>query len=115
MRSRHVDKYLPQAIAGLEGSVAVRSVVPLDQRDAGRAPFEALVSYFSCDMSGVSRGKGSLDDLSNTGCKIAGPPLAIGSLGMGGSSFTKSVFLASVDLRFLHGAKMGMFDPLKRG
>jgi hypothetical protein len=73
MRSRHIDKYMGQAIAGLDSSVAVRSLATLDKRSAGRVPFEALVSYFSCDMSGVSRGKGYLEDLSKTGCRIAGP------------------------------------------
>src|ERR1044072_75186 len=81
MRLRHMDKCTPQSFAGRQGSAAVKSLATLDRRDAGRVPFEAQVSYFSCDMTGVARGKGYLADLSKTGCKIVGSPLKTGSRG----------------------------------
>ena len=81
MRSRQIDKHMPKAIAGLDGSVGDRAMGTLDRRHAGRVPFEAVVSYFSCDESGTSRGKGYLDDLSKTGCRIVGLPLQVGSVG----------------------------------
>ena len=81
MRSRHIDKHMPNAIAGSELSLAIRSSRTLDRRHNGRVPFEAMVSYFSCDETGTSRGKGYLKDLSKTGCKIVGTPLHIGSVG----------------------------------
>ena len=81
MRSRQIDKHMPRAIAGLDCSVAGRSLGTLDRRDAGRVPFEAMVSYFSCDETGMSRGKGYLEDLSKTGCKIVGAPLKVTSVG----------------------------------
>ena len=81
MRSRHLEKHMPQAIAGLDCPVVVRSLATLDRRHAERVPFEAVVSYFSCDETGRVRGKGYLEDLSKTGCRIVGPPLKVGSVG----------------------------------
>ena len=81
MRSRHIEKYMPKAIAGLDRAEAVRRFAPVDRRHAGRVPFEAAVSYFCCDESGASRGKGYLEDLSKTGCRIVGLPLQVGSVG----------------------------------
>ena len=81
MRSRHVDKYMPKVIGGLDSPMSIKTLTSLDRRNAGRVPFEAAVSYFSCDMTGSSRGKGYLEDLSKTGCKIIGPPLQVGSVG----------------------------------
>ena len=46
MRSRQIDKHMPKAIAGLDGSVVARGTRTLDRRLAGRVPFEAVVSYF---------------------------------------------------------------------
>ena len=81
MRSRHIEKHMPKAIAGFDGYVAIKSLTTLDRRHAGRVPFEAVVSYFSCDETGSSRGKGYLEDLSKTGCRIVGSPLQVGSIG----------------------------------
>ena len=81
MRSRHIDKYMPKAIAGMDRSEATRRFAPLDRRQTGRVPFEAVVSYFSCDEMGSLRGKGYLADLSKTGCRIVGPALKVGSVG----------------------------------
>jgi len=81
MRSRQIDKHMPKAIAGLDGSVVARGTRTLDRRLAGRVPFEAVVSYFTCNESGTSRGKGYLEDLSKTGCRICRATLTGGSIG----------------------------------
>lgn len=80
MKPRHLDKYMPRAISGLriEGN-CLKSAALLDRRDAERVPLHANVSYVTDARGGLSRGNGSLVDLSKTGCKITGPVLLVGS------------------------------------
>jgi hypothetical protein len=52
--------------------------VPLDRRDAERAPIHYRVTYTGSDGARLIKTEGSLRDLSTTGCKILGtflPPL----------------------------------------
>ncbi|WP_455387793.1 PilZ domain-containing protein [Petrachloros mirabilis] len=61
--------------------------VPLDRRDAERAPIHYRVIYTGSDGARLIKTEGSLRDLSTTGCKILGtflPPL--------GSSLTITLY-----------------------
>jgi hypothetical protein len=81
MKSRHLDKYMPSVVEGLDdraGKLTNASSV-LDRRDAERVPLDAAVSYVSDARMGLTRGEGRLDDLSKTGCKISGPLLMVGT------------------------------------
>lgn len=82
MRSRHLDKYMPEVVEGVNAPVKrLRHVsTVLDRRDAERVPFDAAVSYVADARMGFTRGEGRLEDLSKTGCKIIGPLLMLGSL-----------------------------------
>lgn len=84
MKSRHLDRYIPEAIEGVDapGKRLRDASTVLDRRDAERVPFDAAVSYvYVADARrGVTRGEGRLVDLSKTGCKIIGPLLMLRSL-----------------------------------
>ncbi len=82
MKSRHLDKYMPRVVEGLDVPVEKRSnaATVLDRRDAERVPLDAVVSYMSDARMGLNRGEGRLADLSKTGCKIIGPLLMVGTL-----------------------------------
>ena len=80
MRSHHLDKYMPQAISGVNNKLGVRKTTTvLDRRDAERVPLRIYVSYMTDARIGLSRGQGWLVDLSKTGCQIAGPVLMAGT------------------------------------
>ena len=81
MNSRHLDKYMSEALTGLPGKTLARRAAgtPLDRRDAERVPLRAQVSYVTDERLGLSRGHGRLVDLSKTGCKIIGPALMVGT------------------------------------
>jgi hypothetical protein len=80
MKSRHLDKYMPAAVSGVNNRRdSLRTGAVLDRRDAERVPLRAHVSYVTDERGGLSRGNGSLVDLSKTGCKINGPVLMLGS------------------------------------
>jgi PilZ domain len=82
MKGRHLDKYMPEVVDGLDapvGKLTSASSV-LDRRDAERVPLDAAVSYVSDARMGLTRGEGHLEDLSKTGCKIIGPLLMVGTL-----------------------------------
>jgi len=74
MKSRHLEKYMPEVIAGVAGNVGASSnAAYLDRRDAERVPIGMHVFYVTDEPLGFSRGQGRLVDLSKTGCKIIGP------------------------------------------
>ena len=80
MKTRHLDKYMPEAITGVRSESAFRkNATVLDRRDAERVPLRIYVSYVTDERMGLSRGQGWLVDLSKTGCKIAGPALMLGT------------------------------------
>lgn len=80
MKSRQLDKYMPQAISGVSNELPFRKAATvLDRRDAERVPLRTYVSYMTDEGKGLSRGQGWLVDLSKTGCKIAGPVLMVGT------------------------------------
>ena len=80
MKSRHLEKYMPEAISGVAGDVGSRSnAAYLDRRDAERVPIGIQVFYVTEPPLSCSRGQGRLVDLSKTGCKIIGPVLPAGS------------------------------------
>ena len=79
MKSRHLDKYMPDAILGVNNELRFRKAATvLDRRDAERVPLRTYVSYMT-DEVGLSCGQGWLVDLSKTGCKITGPALMVGT------------------------------------
>lgn len=82
MKSRHFDKYIPEAVEGVDAPVKrlTGASTVLDRRDAERVPFDAAVSYVADGPMGFTRGEGRLVDLSKTGCKIIGPLLMLRSL-----------------------------------
>lgn len=74
MKSRHLEKYMPEAISGVTGDVgSSRNAAYLDRRDAERVPLAMHVCYVTDEPLAFSRGQGRLVDLSKTGCKIIGP------------------------------------------
>jgi PilZ domain-containing protein len=74
MKSRHLEKYMPEVITGVTGDVGSRSnAAYLDRRDAERVPIGTDVFYVTDERLGCCRGQGQLGDLSKTGCKIIGP------------------------------------------
>jgi len=80
MKSRHLDKYMPDAISGVNNELGFRKAATvLDRRDAERVPLRTYVSYMTDGQVGLSCGRGWLVDLSKTGCKIAGPALMVGT------------------------------------
>ncbi len=80
MKSRHLDKYMPEAISGMSSaSHSLKAAALLDRRDAERVSLRLPVSYVTDERQGLSRGMGTLVDLSKTGCKIIGPVLMLGS------------------------------------
>jgi len=80
MKSRHLEKYMPEVIAGVAGNVgASRNAAYLDRRDAERVPIGIQVFYVTEPPLGCSRGQGRLVDLSKTGCKIIGPFVPAGT------------------------------------
>ena len=82
MKSRHLDKYMPKAIEGLEAPVEKHTDASavMDRRDAKRVPLSAPVFYVSDARMGLTKGEGRLEDLSKTGCKIIGPLLMVGTI-----------------------------------
>ena len=81
MKARHADKYIAEAIRGVDTPGPTRRNIAssLDRRDAERVPLRTYVSYVTDERMGLSRGQGWLVDLSKTGCRIAGPLLMIGT------------------------------------
>ena len=72
------------------------------------------MSYFSCDEAGVSRGIGYLEDLSKTGCKIAGPPLKFGSIGTLINRLDDTQFplcISGVEVCWTHADSFGVRFP----
>ena len=82
MKSRHLDKYMPMVVEGLDDSIdnLTDTAAILDRRDAERVPLHAAVSYVSDARRGLTHGQGRLEDLSKTGCKIIGPLLMVGTV-----------------------------------
>jgi hypothetical protein len=82
MKSRHLDKYMPMVVEGLDDSIEnlTDTAAVLDRRDAERVPLHAAVSYVSDARMGLTHGQGRLEDLSKTGCKIIGPLLMVGTI-----------------------------------
>ena len=80
MKSRHLDKYMSEAIAGVTRKVGSQMpAAVIDRRDAERVPLRVYVSYVTNECMGLSRGQGWLVDLSKTGCKILGPVQMVGT------------------------------------
>ena len=53
MKSRHLDKYMPDAISGVSNELGFRKAATvLDQRDAERVPLRTYVSYMTDEADG---------------------------------------------------------------
>ena len=79
MKSRHLEKYMPEVVSGVATDVGSSSnAAYLDRRDAERVPLRMRVSYVTDQPLGFSRGQGRLED-SETGCKIIGPAPTAGT------------------------------------
>jgi len=121
MKSRHLDKYMPQVVEGLDaalGRLANASSV-LDRRDAERVPLNAAVSYVSDARKGLTRGEGRLDDLSKTGCKIIGPLLMVGTTATLvihlADDKSKALCLSGVEVTWTDGEAFGVRFPKLKG
>lgn len=88
MKSRHLDKYMSEAISGVQATVSSHTAAAyLDRRDAERVPLRIRASYVSEDSRAIARRghilnlscQGQLMDLSKTGCKIVGEAPVLGA------------------------------------
>lgn len=80
MNSRHLDKYMSDALTGhIREAGSPVAAARLDRRDAERVPLRTHVSYVTDERMGLLRGQGRLVDLSKTGCKINGSALMVGT------------------------------------
>ena len=88
MKSRHLDKYMSEAVSGVQAAVSSHTATAyLDRRDAERVPLHIRASYASDDSRSIARKghildlsrQGQLLDLSKTGCKIVGEAPVLGT------------------------------------
>lgn len=120
MKSRHVDKYVPKVVEGLDAPVQNlgKSSAVLDRRDAERVPLDVAVSYVSDARMGLTQGQGRLEDLSKTGCKIIGPLLMVGTIAtlvIRLNDDKASLCLSGVEVTWSDGEAFGVRFPQLKG